>query len=191
MRNFIKRNIKIIITVIITSIICISGTTIATYMYSASEIKYNEQMSVENALNDLYGKVLIDKTNLSYINNIGVVSSDLRNATTKQFTLNKGKYILVAMARAAEYGSTYSISGSTSLNEISGDISNLMNLKYSDDPEKHLDSLRKGRGTGGIKIYIINVDETETLTFSIANNCPSDDNLYSSVGSVAIYKFQE
>lgn len=56
MRNFFRKNIKTIITVIITAVVCVSGTSIATYLYNASEIKYNEQMSVEDALDDLYNK---------------------------------------------------------------------------------------------------------------------------------------
>ena len=48
-----KKNIKMILTIVITAIICISGTVYATTKYLASDVTY-KNTTVENALNDLY-----------------------------------------------------------------------------------------------------------------------------------------
>lgn len=48
-----KKNIKMILTTVITAIICISGTVYATTKYLASDVTY-KNTTVENALNDLY-----------------------------------------------------------------------------------------------------------------------------------------
>ena len=55
--SFIKKNLEIILVVVVTAIICISGTVFATG-YFASDVKYKKEdgteISVEDALNDLY-----------------------------------------------------------------------------------------------------------------------------------------
>ena len=55
MKKFIGNNLKIILAIFATAIICISGTIFATYQYQASQVEYNGQ-SVESALNELYSK---------------------------------------------------------------------------------------------------------------------------------------
>lgn len=60
MKKKIKANFKIIITIVITSIICISTTVYASYKYFAKDIGFtpkNENWQVDNledAVNDLY-----------------------------------------------------------------------------------------------------------------------------------------
>ena len=53
MKNFIKNNIKIISTIIVTAVLCVSGTVYATTKYLSSDVTYKDT-TVENALNDLY-----------------------------------------------------------------------------------------------------------------------------------------
>lgn len=48
-----KKNIKMILTIVITAIICISGTVYATTKYLASDVIYKDK-TVEKALNELY-----------------------------------------------------------------------------------------------------------------------------------------
>ena len=53
MKNFIKNNIKAISTIIVTAVLCISGTVYATTKYLSSDVTYKDT-TVENALNDLH-----------------------------------------------------------------------------------------------------------------------------------------
>ncbi len=53
MKNFIKNNIKVIFAIIVTAVLCISGTVYATTKYLSSDITYKDT-TVENALNELY-----------------------------------------------------------------------------------------------------------------------------------------
>ena len=50
-----KNKLKIILSIFVTAIICISGTIFATYQYQASQVEYNGK-SVESVLNELYSK---------------------------------------------------------------------------------------------------------------------------------------
>ena len=58
--SFIKKNLEIILAVVVTAIICISGTVFATG-YFASDVKYKKEdgteTNVEKALNELYNKI--------------------------------------------------------------------------------------------------------------------------------------
>ena len=58
MKKFIKNNLKVFIAILITAIICISGTVYAAIKIQASEIEYNDT-TVDQALNDLY--TIVDK----------------------------------------------------------------------------------------------------------------------------------
>lgn len=55
-----KKNIKMILTIVITAIICISGTTYAATKYLASDITYKDT-TIEKALNELYIKNYLNK----------------------------------------------------------------------------------------------------------------------------------
>ncbi len=66
MKKFIKSNLKTIVLIIIMNIIYISGITFAALKYSASQVEYENEKSVEEALNELYyinlkGNILFDK----------------------------------------------------------------------------------------------------------------------------------
>jgi len=53
MKNFIKKNIKMILAIFITAIICITGSVYATIRIQASEISY-DTTSVADALDSMY-----------------------------------------------------------------------------------------------------------------------------------------
>lgn len=55
MRKLIKNNLKVFVAILITAIICISGTVYAAIRMQADEIGYKDG-TVEDALNDLYGR---------------------------------------------------------------------------------------------------------------------------------------
>lgn len=55
MKKFILNNLKVFIAIILTAIICISGTVYAAIRIQADEIGYKDG-TVEDALNDLYVK---------------------------------------------------------------------------------------------------------------------------------------
>ena len=75
MKKFIKNNLKVFITILITAIICISGTVYAAIKIQASEIGYNDT-TVDQALNDLYttsnrfNSINISFSSVSYSNTI-------------------------------------------------------------------------------------------------------------------------
>lgn len=91
MKKFIKNNLKTILAVGATAIICISGTVFATG-YLASQISYKDGKNVEEALNELYNKNLnisLYKSEVSsFVTNKGSASKVISN-------VEQGKYILV------------------------------------------------------------------------------------------------
>lgn len=57
--NILKKNVRLIIGIII-GVILVSGISIGatvTYLYNANEVKYNDEKSVADALDDLYNEV--------------------------------------------------------------------------------------------------------------------------------------
>ena len=54
--DILKKNIKLIVLIIIIILISSGVGVLATYNYLASDIKYTENKTVEQALNDLYSK---------------------------------------------------------------------------------------------------------------------------------------
>ena len=56
MKKFIKNNVKIISTIIVTAVLCISGTVYATTKYLSNDVTYKDT-TVKSVLNDLYEKV--------------------------------------------------------------------------------------------------------------------------------------
>ena len=56
MKKFFRNNLKTILAVGATAVICISGTAFAAFQYNAKQVEYKDGKSVEEALNDLYNK---------------------------------------------------------------------------------------------------------------------------------------
>ena len=86
---------KYILTILITAIICITGTVIASN-YLASEITYNDT-TVENALNDLYTRTDATITGLNtQVTNLTNEKDELENqlnsltTASKSFTFTSG-----------------------------------------------------------------------------------------------------
>lgn len=88
MKKFIKNNVKIISTIIVTVVLCISGTVYATTKYLSSDVTYKDT-TVENALDELYIERTISKT---YDAAAGTSPNDTANAVGNNFEKNK-KYL--------------------------------------------------------------------------------------------------
>ena len=104
------KNRKVIIAIIITAIICVSGTTFAVTQLTADKIYYtdknNNEITVATALDQLYNSVGIDI-------NANQVLFDENYGTQLQYRSNsisvtKGKYLVVAIYSrgvSGKYGS--------------------------------------------------------------------------------------
>lgn len=93
----IKLNIKWIISIIITAILCISTSVFATLKYNADEVRYrksdNKEINVQDALNELYNNTdLFNKIDWSVSKDKFV--STRTNGGTASITLDKGNYIV-------------------------------------------------------------------------------------------------
>jgi hypothetical protein len=79
MRKLIKNNVKVMVAILITAIICISGTVYATIKIQASEVEYSEGISVKDKIDDLYT-----------VQNTTIANKDLEitNLTTQSTTLS-------------------------------------------------------------------------------------------------------
>lgn len=95
MKKFIKNNVKIISTIIVTAVLCISGTVYATTKYLSSDVTYKDT-TVENALNDLY----------DYNEKNKCVKGTVQHAANSQLEINLGfdpTIILVSHMLGSEY----------------------------------------------------------------------------------------
>lgn len=88
MKIFIKNNIKVIVTVIITAILCIGGTVYASTKYLSSDVTYKDT-TVDKALDELYVERTINKPFDAYAS---TSSNDTINAVGNNFEKNK-KYL--------------------------------------------------------------------------------------------------
>jgi len=91
--KFISKNIKLIILILI-GVILVSGISVyatATYLYNASDVKYSDEKSVENALNELY-----ERSNNFDFDEITFETyrGDRKNIEVSK-KVNKGKYLVL------------------------------------------------------------------------------------------------
>lgn len=86
--RFIKNNLKIILAVVVTAIICISGAVFATG-YFAKDIIYKDGKNVEEALNDLYSKL----NNIDNYDNKTYTQEGLSVYDNRAAIVNGGYYI--------------------------------------------------------------------------------------------------
>lgn len=85
--NILKNNIKVIVSIIILILIFSGISVFATYNYIASDIKYTDNKTVTDALNDLYGKMSKnDKVVLSINQTVSLTTS--YTSTTSPFFYN-------------------------------------------------------------------------------------------------------
>ena len=98
--KFVKKNIKLIIGIIVGTLLVSGISVYATYIYFANEIKYTDDKSVADALNDLYS---IKTENLSLKSQIEelqkkieIVSykGNVSNGTT--INVEVGNYVFVS-----------------------------------------------------------------------------------------------
>ena len=95
MKKIIKTNLKVLVAVIITAIICIGGSVYAAIRIQADEIGYKDG-TVEDALNNLYS--LAGNVNLSKYAELQ--SSYVSNAGSTSVTFNdvaEGDYVLLTV----------------------------------------------------------------------------------------------
>ena len=62
--NFLKNNLKVIIAFVV-GVILASSITVYAYSYLASDVKYTDDKSVQDALDDIYGKMSNDTKNIT------------------------------------------------------------------------------------------------------------------------------
>ena len=86
--RFIRNNLKIILAIIITAIICISGAVFATG-YFAKDIIYKDGKNVEETLNDLYSKL----NNIDNYDNKTYTQEGLSVYDNRATIVNGGYYI--------------------------------------------------------------------------------------------------
>ena len=116
MKRIIKNNLRVVIAIIITAIVCISTTAYAAYNYYAKDISFtpsNESWKVENvedAINDLY---LSKKTNMKYVT--GSAMDGVRTVTANNFEV--GEYYL-CISNTKGLIITYSINGADIIYEL-------------------------------------------------------------------------
>lgn len=93
----IKNNLKIILAIVTTAIICITGTAFATG-YWAKDISYTKEgtniKNVEEALNDLYLKKQIIMYKLGSYNTLNTQTIDISNIFTEYKTFTKDNFII-------------------------------------------------------------------------------------------------
>lgn len=115
--EFLKKNHKLIIGIIIGSILLSGISVYATSRYLASQVSYKDGKSVEDALNDLYSKgiISIDESNVKYAESSG------NNTTSRTTSLNldKGKYIVVTNSTIG-YKSSSAVTSSSYDNSTPG-----------------------------------------------------------------------
>ena len=93
MKKFIKNNVKVIVAIIVTAVLCVSGTVYATTKYLSSDVTYKDT-TVENALNDLYEKSI---KNITFYGRVAGAISETGASVSTSLTKNieKGKYLIV------------------------------------------------------------------------------------------------
>lgn len=97
MKKLIKDNIKVFISIIITSILCISGTVYATTKYLASDIIYKDK-TVENALDELYeqsGINLIATGELEFLSNLTTTDLNMKLENEKYLSLENNTFTVL------------------------------------------------------------------------------------------------
>ena len=172
MKKLMKNNLKVFIAIILTAIICISGTAYAAIRIQADEIGYKNG-TVEDALNDLYSSVGAEIGSLHSSYSYGNTRL-AENTTTLQLT--KNKYICEAI-----YAETNSNSSQQSL--VNENHSGVSNLSISGcDTIKHLGEKGIAVGTQITmgnqyvivdlfkKVFTCEVDSTKNITVTYSTS---------------------
>ena len=129
MRKLIKNNLKVFVTIIITAIICITGSVYAAIIIQADEIGYKDG-TVEDALNDLYTTAntyrVVDSACAYSFNNmldIQVILPDLtdyKTLTIEKATMSAGSPHEFKLRKGSTDYINFSISDSPQSVDISG-----------------------------------------------------------------------
>lgn len=200
MKKIFKSNIIFFIVGLLIPF-CVS--IVFAYSYTASDVEFtpdDPNWNVDNcetSLNYLYGRMNPCITRSGYLSTLShdgatnlLYATDTGNSLN--FTLNKGRYILIAFTRTVEYSTNFSITGSSNLKQIGG----VINTYYGYDGHYSSNAVTNqywnivaGRGISEMKMYMIKTEQSVTLTFTMKNNVISSDSTkYTSAGKVAIYQ---
>ncbi len=137
-----KKNFKIIMTIIITAIICTSGTVYAV-SYMAKDIKYKDK-TVEDALNELYSNSNNSISNEDLAKILNEKEFKGISSANSTMTVTKGKYYIISYARINSNSETTITSGA----EV---------LKQSDSFTG---------GSNSLRIYLVKATDSK-ITFSV------------------------
>ena len=137
-----KKNFKIIMTIIITAIICTSGTVYAV-SYMAKDIKYKDK-TVEDALNELYSNSNNSISNEDLAKILKEKEFKGISSANSTMTVTKGKYYIISYARINNNSETTITSGA----EV---------LKQSDSFTG---------GSNSLRIYLVKATDSK-ITFSV------------------------
>lgn len=137
-----KKNFKIIIAIIITAIICTSGTVYAV-SYMAKDIKYKDK-TVEDALNELYSNSNNSISNEDLAKILNEKEFKGISSANSTMTVTKGKYYIISYARINSNSETTITSGAEVL--------------------KQSDSFTGGNNS--LRIYLVKATDSK-ITFSV------------------------
>jgi len=176
MRNFIKNNIKIFATIIITAIIVGSASVYATIKLQASEIEYNDT-TVDDALNILYSK-LYNLTFYGTNSNNRSAWSTATNVLSTSYNLDAGKYFVVVTGNVATQDKPNVGRGTISLNIDS----ELLNSTYK---ENYIAQGTTAHLVTNTATFIVEVGESTTLTASFSSYYAMQQHIV-----LDVYKFE-
>ena len=136
MKKFIKNNLKVFVSIILTAIICITGSVYAVIRIQADEIGYKDG-TVEDALNNLYATTdtyrVVDSVCTYSFNNMLDIQvrlpdiTDYKTLTIEKATMETGNPLNFVL-RIGQSGSAANFSVSNSPQTI--DISSLSGTGY-------------------------------------------------------------
>ena len=126
MKIFIKNNVKIMVAIIVTAVLCVSGTVYATTKYLSSDVTYKDT-TVENALNDLY-----DINNNSYNSQI-ILQSGHRSFVSLTYAYKQGyKKFKVSLPGNGTGASCKIYTSNVETNVLTLNYDTIYNTHYSD-----------------------------------------------------------
>ena len=163
MKKFIKNNVKIISTIIVTAVLCISGTVYATTKYLSSDVTYKDT-TVESALNDLYEKSIINIT--FYGRTIGSKSESSSISLTLTQKVEKGKYLIVYQRGNRNDKPVGNIHSVENVDDQFGSLSGCDEKNILSYSRYGAGSDGKGYGNITTKVYLCSVQKETDVTYT-------------------------
>ena len=168
--KFIKKNIKLIIGIMI-GMLLVSGISVyATYTYFATDVSYTkdgEEISVADALNYLYSKGIGNLELIGVVNG-GRNGGGTASSVTLSLNVSSGKYVVIiadARRNNGSQGNTYNTT--SQLGTLSG-CSNYNLLVYTVNGAYYESST--SRANLWTNVYECTLEDEGTITYAIASN---------------------